>query len=169
MGRPKGSVNKKSGKVPAWIRQKIHRKNKRDSDRLLTRTKKDVKTLQSYDFGVSADSNHCYRVEVITIKEEPYIGFIKCWRGPSRASFSYTRQRLFMPMSAWMHFKNDALPLLNCTPTHDRYLFLVTIELNMYSAELTIICYINARINRLSNILKFKSEFSFQVIKIIFS
>ena len=116
MGRPKGSVNKKSRSVKEHKGKKIQRKAKRDRGRLNTTLLKPVETLQSYDFGESADGNQCFRAAVITTKEEPYFGFIKCWRAPSKPNFNYTRQRLFMPMPAWMHFLNDVLPLLKCTP-----------------------------------------------------
>ena len=125
MGRPKGSVNKKTGKVKACKSKKLQGKVKRARERRLNTTLlKPVETLQSYDFGFSTDLNKCFRAEVITIKDEPYFGFIKCWRIPSTFDFNYTHQRLFMPMAAWMHFMNDVLPLLKFTPPHDRYLFL---------------------------------------------
>ena len=123
MGGPKGSVNKKSQSVKKPKGKKSQRKVKRDRRCLNTRSKKDVKTLQSYDFGFSTDLNKCFRAEVITIKDEPYFGFIKCWRIPSTFDFNYTRQRLFMRMSAWMHFMNDVLPLMKFTPAenNERY------------------------------------------------
>ena len=116
-GRPKGSVNKK----PPTEKKRKRTAYEMEANFLKRQANyKPVETLQSIDFGESADGNQCFRASVITIKDDPYFGFIKCWRGPSRASFCYTRQRLFMPMSAWMHFMNDVLPLMKFTPP-ERY------------------------------------------------
>ena len=115
LGRPKGSKNNKNPSKERR-RKRTYRETEAYCRRRMANAKP-VKTLQCIEFGKNREETNCYSASVITIKDEPYFGFIKCWRG------SYTRQRLFMPMPAWMSFVHDVLPQMNCTPTHDRYLF----------------------------------------------
>lgn len=106
MGRPKGSKNKNPRKVLKVLKKA---KRVRKSEDI-----KKVETLQSLDFGKC--DNNCYRVAVITIDEEPYIGFIKCWRGPGYLDYTFSRTRLFMPLSAWNSFVDTTLPQIKYPP-----------------------------------------------------
>ena len=113
MGRTKGSKNKKP-KAP-----KVHRRSripftlpKKMLHQLATR--KIVENLQSIDFGFS--QSQCYRASTITIGGEPYFGFIKCCRPKGHIDYTYTRTRVFMPISAWNSFVRDVLPEIKTPP-----------------------------------------------------
>ncbi len=78
---------------------------------------KSVKQILSFEFA--HNKNQCFKANPITIKEEYYFGFIKCWL--VKGKYIHSRSRLLMPINAWKSFFVDVLPTFKMTLPDKKY------------------------------------------------